>query len=96
METLSWETSIILVSYGLIGISTTIVMNSWWKSYYWASTIAAAISAVIFTLFIILWDGSDRAEGEGIMIALFVYFFFVPLTFLTGAVFKVVRRMVSA
>jgi hypothetical protein len=93
MESSSW---IILIAYGVIGITTTIIMNSWWTRYYWANTFAAGLSAIIFATVIYFLDGTNREEGEGIMIALFAYFFFIPLTFMTGAIFKLVRRMASS
>lgn len=91
MGTLSWQTWIVLISYGLIGISTSILVNTWWKRYYWASTLAAALSAVIFALIISLLEGGHRAEGEVIMIAFFAYIFFLPLVFATGAFVKLLQ-----
>lgn len=96
MEQISSQGWMILASYAVLGIGTSIILNTWWIRYYWACTIAAGISAFVFASGVVLLDGNRRAEGEGIMIALFAYLFFVPLTFSAGAVYKLVRRLTSA
>lgn len=96
MGKFSWESWLFFLSYGVVGISTSLLLNSWFRRYYWASTLAAALSAAIFTFGIILLDTHPRSEGERIMIAFFAYVFFIPLTFATGALVKLLRRMTSA
>ena len=96
MGTMSGETWLILISFVLIGTTTSVLLNSRWRSYYWASTLAAGVSAIIFGFGIILLDGTHRADGEGIMIAFFAYLFFIPLTFAVGAIFKLLRKFASA
>ena len=95
MGKFSSEIWLILLSYGVVGIGTGILLNSWWRHYYWASTFAAALSAAIFTFALILLDTHPRSESDRIMIAFFLYVLFIPLTFATGAIVNLFRRTIS-